>query len=48
MMGRRGQSIMEYAILIAAVSFGVIVAARVAYKAFTGHAQRIEQSQTVF
>ncbi|GEM_PF-5103780 len=47
-MGRRGQSVMEYAVLLAAVSLGVMLAAKVAYKAFTGHAQRIEQSQTVF
>ena len=47
-MRRRGQSLMEYAVLLAAVSLGVMVAAKVAHRAFTGHAQRIEQSQTVF
>lgn len=46
--GTRGQSMIEYAVLIAAVTLGVAMAADLAYKAFLGKAQQIEREVTVF
>lgn len=47
-MSRRGQMTMEYAILVAAVTLGVAAAANLVYRAFTSHAQTIEETQVVF
>jgi len=44
----RGQSLIEYAVLVAAVIVGVIAAAHVSYRAFVGHAQTIERDAIVF
>ena len=44
----RGQSLIEYTVLVSAVILGVMVAARVCYTTFVGHAQRTEQYYTVF
>ena len=48
MSRRRGQSVIEYAVLVAAVSLGVMAAAGLVNRAFTGHAQAIEESQVLF
>jgi hypothetical protein len=40
--------LIEYTVLVTAVVFGVMVAARICYKTFVGHAQRTEQYYTVF
>jgi len=45
---RRGQSIIEYAVLVAAVVMGVAAAAKVAYNTFVAHAQTIEQKEMLF
>ncbi len=46
--GIQGQSMIEYAVLVAAVSLGVIAAANWVYRSFTGQARRIEDTQVVF
>lgn len=43
-----GQSLFEYIVLVSAVIFGVIVAARMCSRTFLGHAQRTERYYTVF
>ena len=48
MVDRRGQSILEYAILISAVVLGVAAVAGIFSTRFTEHAQRIEQNLTAF
>ncbi len=45
---QRGQSMIEYAVLVAAASLAVVAAANFVYRAFTGHAQRIEEHEMVF
>ena len=47
-MTRRGQSLVEYVVFIAAVSLGVMLAANAAYKAFIGQSQGIERHEMVF
>lgn len=44
----RGQCLIEYAVLVAAVSLGVVMVANLVYRAFTGHARTIEDTQIVF
>ena len=44
----KGQSLIEYAVLVSAVTFGAMLAANVAYRAFAGHAQEIERNELVF
>ncbi len=44
----RGQSIIEYAVLMAAVTLGVLAAAHLSYRAFVGQAQEIEKHEVVF
>ena len=43
-----GQTLIEYAVLVAAVSLGVVMVANLVYRAFTGHARTIEDTQMVF
>ena len=43
-----GQSIIEYAVLIAAVSLGVWAVANKVYKSFVGQAQEIEEKEYLF
>ena len=43
-----GQSLIEYAVLVAAVILGVSVAANVVYRHFVGNAQAIEERSIVF
>ncbi len=45
---RRGQSILEYVVLIAAVATGVSLAANLAYKAFAENAQDVQSKQLLF
>ena len=47
-MRRGGQALIEYAVLVAAVSLGVVAAANLVYKAFAGQAREIEDTQVVF
>lgn len=44
----RGQALIEYAVLVAAVTLGVVGTANLVYNAFTAHAQEIEDTQLVF
>lgn len=44
----RGQSLIEYAVLVSAVALGVVAAASICYKHYVGHAQRTERWFTVF
>ncbi len=48
LMRHKGQTLIEYAVLVAAVTLGVTIAATAAYRAFVGRAQDIEQNQMVF
>lgn len=48
MRGRRGQALIEYAILVGAIIVGVAAAASVVYRSFSGQAQSIERSEVVF
>ena len=48
MSGRGGQSVVEYAILLAAVALGITVAANVCYRSFVSQAQEIESTQVIF
>ena len=43
-----GQSLIEYAVMVAAVTLGVMAAANAAYRAFVGSAQVIERDGIVF
>jgi len=43
-----GQCLIEYATLVAAVSFAVVAVANLVYRAFTAHARVIEDTQIVF
>ena len=45
---RRGQSLLEYAILLSAVVVGVMIAAKVTQQSFIKQAQEIERSEIVF
>jgi len=47
-LGESGQYLIEYAVLVAAVSFAVVFAAKFAYRAYTGHAQTIERAGVIF
>lgn len=44
----RGQSLIEYAVLVAAVTLGVLAAAHLSYRAFVGQAQAVEKTYVVF
>ena len=44
----RGQSLIEYAILVGAIILAVSLTARMFYDRFVDHAQRIEQKNVVF
>mgnify|MGYP001619326684 CR=1 FL=1 len=48
MRSRRGQSIVEYAVLISAVAFGVWVVSGKVYRSFVAQAQQIEKQEYVF
>lgn len=48
MKTKRGQSVLEYAVLVASVSVAVVLAARYISQAFTTHAQKIEEENIVF
>ena len=43
-----GQSLIEYAVLVAAVALGVAAAANLVYNRFVASAQAIEESAIVF
>ena len=47
-VGRRGQSLIEYAVLVSAALLGVIAIASLTYRTFVFRAQDIEQNQVVF
>jgi len=40
--------LIEYVVLVSAVILGVMVAARISYRSFVGHAQNAEVYYTVF
>ena len=46
--GHRGQSLLEYAVLIAAVVLGVSTAGHFLYERFVEHASRVERNHMIF